>query len=119
MINNLSWSGLNLPKNIIEKACNKRLNHRKDYLAPINDCFNEKFEDLDHYKREKDFMRCLSKLTLDDVKKAIEKAEKINSQNILNGYNEENYKGYKYFKENPSLSIHEQVKTILIECGVF
>ena len=64
-------------------------------------------------------MRCLSKLTLDDVKKAIERAEKINSQNILNGYNEENYKGYKYFKENPSLSIHEQVKTILIECGVF
>lgn len=102
-----------------KKACNKRLNHRKDYLAPINDCFNEKFEDLDHYKREKDFMRCLSKLTLDDVKKAIERAEKINSQNILNGYNEENYKGYKHFKENPSLSIHEQVKTILIECGVF
>ena len=53
------------------------------------------------------------------LKRLSKEPKKINSQNIINGYKEESYKGYKYFKENPSLSIHEQVKTILIECGVF
>ena len=36
-----------------------------------------------------------------------------------NGYNLENYKGYKFYKENPSLSIWEIIEKILYECGLY
>lgn len=45
-----------------KRACNGSLTHRRQYLAPISDSFGEKFEDLDHYKREDAFTRCLNKL---------------------------------------------------------
>lgn len=47
------------------------------YLGWINQAFGEIFEDLDHYKQEKHFKQCLSKLTLEDVKSAIKRADFI------------------------------------------
>lgn len=100
-----------------KKDCFGPLPNRKKYLDPIQRCFNEKFEDLDHYKNQDTFKRCLSKLSINDVITAIKRAEKISK------YNKENNKlktfsGYSYYYENPSLSINEVVKKILIECGI-
>ena len=96
---------------------NHHYNDKRKYLGSINRCFQEKFESLSQYKQESEFHRCLSKLSLEDVFAAVERAEKIRKNN------EENSKvlkcsGYSYYCDNPSLTIDEVVKRILVECGV-
>ena len=88
-------------------SCNGSLIHRRQYLAPICDAFGEKFEDLDHYKREDAFARCLNKLTLEDVRAAIRRAETITSLNEQDGKTLVQHKGYSYYRDNPALSIHK------------
>lgn len=101
-----------------KKDCFGPLTDRKQYLVPIQQCFNEKFEDLDHFKREDIFKRCLKKLTLEDVKAAIKRADKLTLQNIRDNKKITNHSGYKYYRDNPALSINEIVERILSECGV-
>ncbi len=98
--------------------CFGPLNHRKQYLKFIKKCFNEKFKDLDDYKQEASFKRCLSKLNLEDVKIAIERADKIMQLNKNNNKILVKHSGYSYYRENPALTIYEVVKMILTECGV-
>lgn len=87
-------------------------------MSHINKVFNEKFENLDHYKNENNFKRCLSKLNLDNVRLAIERSKTIMEIKVANGECEEQYKGFKYYKENPSLSIWKCVEEILYECDL-
>ncbi len=96
-----------------------QLNHRKQYLKPINKAFSEKFSNLDEYKHEYNFKKILSKLDLDDVKKAIERSKEIKKSNIEKGLTLHNYMGYSYFKENPSLNIWEIIEKIFADCGIF
>ena len=85
-----------------KRACNGPLGHRSQYLTPINQAFGEKFEDLAHYKREGDFKRCLSKLTLKDVKDAIKRADTITALNESDDQKKLiRYKGYSYYRDNP------------------
>ena len=98
--------------------CNGPLTHRRNYLEPIQRAFGERFEDLDHYKQEDAFKRCLRKLTLENVKSAIRRAEAITSVNEDNGKALIKYKSYAYYRDNPALSIHVAVKQILRECGL-
>lgn len=98
--------------------CYTAFNHRKQYLAPLNRAFEEQFEDLDKYKHEENFKRVLSKLTLSDVKMAIIRSERIMTRNQEAGYVLQNYKSYKYYKENPSLSVWLIIKNILYDCGL-
>lgn len=99
--------------------CNGPLTHRSQYLKHINRAFDEHFHDLDQYKVEDNFKRCLSKLTLDDVKSAVDKAKQIMDNNDTDpGKKPIFYKKFKYYEDNPSLTIWEHVKTILVECGI-
>ena len=81
-----------------KRDCNGILAHRRNYLDPIQRAFGEKFENLDHYKNEDDFKRCLKKLTLDDVKAAISRAEGITARNANKDYGNVllQHKGYTY-----------------------
>ena len=117
---NLGYSNYSFELWIVlhKKTCNGALADRKQYLKPINQAFGESFETLDHFKHENNFKRCLSKISLANVKQAIERAEKITSSNEKNGKKQKEYKGYSYYRDNPSLSIHEAIKEILDECGV-
>jgi hypothetical protein len=99
--------------------CNSMYSHRKQYIDLINRAYGERFENLDHYKHEAEFKRLLSKLSLEDVKSAIQRAESIMNRNTQNGYVLLDYKGYKYFRENPSLSVWESIKEILASCDLF
>lgn len=101
-----------------KKDCFRAFSNRKKYLVPIQQCFGEKFEDLDHYKQEVAFKRCLNKLTLDDVKSAIKRSKRIASQNEKDQKKVVKYSGFSYYRENPALSINEVVEKILVECGV-
>jgi hypothetical protein len=98
--------------------CNGFLNHRHHYLPVLNREFDEQFENLDHFKRERNFKRVLGKLTLDDVNQAIRRSKAIMQTNQENGYVLHQYKGYKYYAENPSLSVWRVVEKIIDECGL-
>lgn len=56
--------------------------------------------------------------TLDRMKEAIKRAKDIMDKNEENGHKLENYKGYKFYKENPSLSIWKIIEKMLYECGL-
>lgn len=90
--------------------------HRNQYLAPINRAFNETFESMDEYKHEKNFKRILNTFSLQDVIAALNRAKFILQRNLENGYVLQEYKGYNYFKENPSLAIWEVIEKILKKC---
>ena len=101
-----------------KRNCNGSLSHRRQYLEHINKAFGESFENLDQYKHEDEFKRCLGKLSLDDVIEAIGRADAICDSNKKDGKVLLQYKGYSYYRDNPALSIHDAVRTILKDCGV-
>lgn len=92
------------------KNCYGLLSHRKQYLSIINDAFDQKFNSLDQYKREKNLKKCLTKLSLNNVKEAILRADSITTSNEKDQKEILKYKGYSYYKDNPSLSVHCVVK---------
>ena len=73
---------------------------------------------MDEYKHEDNFKRCLNKMNLSNVIAAIGRAKKIMERNRKNGYTLFQYKGYKYYKENPSLSAWEAIEKILSDCNL-
>lgn len=98
--------------------CNGVLTHRQQYLNPLNRAYGENFENLEQYKEEKNFKRILGKLTLEHVKQAVHRSETIMRRNEDLGNRLQQYKGYCYYKENPSLTVWEQIKRILQDCGI-
>ena len=98
--------------------CNGSHAHRKDYLDPINCAYKKDFESLGHYKHKADFNKILSEMTLDEVKEAIIRSKRIMQRNIDDGLTLHEYKGYKFYKENPALSIGEAIEKILKDCKI-
>lgn len=98
--------------------CQGCLTHRKQYIKSINRAYSECFENLDQYKHEVNFKRVLGKLTLADVKNAIKRSKAIMQNNEDNGLVLQQYKGYRFYKENPSLSIWLAIEKILQDCGL-
>ncbi len=96
--------------------CNGSFTHRTHYLSPLNKAFQERFLELEQYKREADFNRILSKISLNDVKDAIKRSKFIMQQNHDNGLRPRLYKGFQYYTENPSLTIGESIAKILNDC---
>jgi len=104
---------------VLHKAdCNGSLTHRRQYLLSLNRAYAKQFENLDQYKHEDNFKRILGKLTLDDVGQAVRRSKAIMQTNQENGYVLRQHKGYKYYIENPSLSIWGIVEKIMDECGL-
>lgn len=98
--------------------CRGPLTQRSQYLNLINKAYDENFETLEKYKQEGNFERCLSKIGLDDVRTAIQRANMITESNKTNGNPMRKYRGFAYYLDNPSLSVHEAVQMIMEECGV-
>lgn len=90
--------------------------HRSKYLEPINRAYGEHFESMAEYKHEDNFKRCLSKLDLSNVLDAVNRAKTIMRRNEERGYINCEYKGYRYYKENPALLIWEPIEKILKDC---
>ena len=65
---------------------------------------------------ENNFKRCLKKMDLSNVIAAVDRARKIMQRNQENGYTLYQYKGYQYYKENPSLAAWEAIEKILKDC---
>lgn len=100
-----------------KRDCRAVQTDRKKYLSFINQIFCEQFAGLSEYKEENNFKRCLSKLNIEDVKLAIHRSQEI-MQNNRDTKTPVEYMGFTYYRDNPSLSIWESVKDILIDCGL-
>jgi hypothetical protein len=96
--------------------CYGSLANRSSYLLYINRGYGENFESMDEYKQETNFKRCLSRLSLGDVIKAVERSEHIMNENKTKGYVLQQYKGFSFYKENPSLEVWQAIKKMLAEC---
>jgi hypothetical protein len=55
-------------------------------------------------------------LSLGDVIKAVERSEHIMNENKTKGYVLQQYKGFSFYKENPSLEVWQAIKKMLAEC---
>lgn len=89
---------------------------RSKYITLINRVFKENFQSMAEYKEENNFKRCLKKMDLSSVIDAINRARKIMKRNRENGYTFHKYKGYRYYKENPSLASWQAIEKILLDC---
>lgn len=93
------------------------IGNKKQYLSHINKIFGTQFAGLKEYKEARCFSQILSQISLQDVKAAIARAEKITKQRLSEGSPTKS-SGYEWFTKNPSLSVHLAVRKILVECGV-
>lgn len=101
-----------------KQNCNGNHANKSDYLVAINKIFSESFTSLSDFKKEVIFKRCLGKLSLSDVRNAISRAKSIMKDNESCERIIINHKGYRYFKYNPSLSIHSIIEDIMFRCGM-
>lgn len=98
--------------------CNHKYGDRSQYLDPINDAYQADFISMSVYKAKKNFQdKILKTLTLDDVRSAIQRAEKLEQRNKKDNTQKE-HKGYSYYIDNPATSVHESIKAILEEIGL-
>ena len=98
---------------ILHKKCAmENRSHRRNHLNDINRCYSKSFESMLEYKEEANFKRILNSLTINDVLYAIQNAERICEKNEII-YQKIKYSSYEYYKENPSLNLHEYIKDIL------
>jgi len=98
--------------------CNGSLLHRRLYLQPINRAFGENFENMAECKQENNFKRILGQLTLQNVKDAVDRSKQIMKRNEENGYALQEYKGYRYYRENPALAVWDVIERVLKDCGL-
>ncbi len=76
-------------------------------------------QSLSEFKEEDNFKNLvLDKLTLQDVRVAIERAKKIEQINLQNGLKKQTYKKFEYYADDPSLSVWESIEDMLRECGL-
>lgn len=98
---------------------NYAVSDRYAYLKPINRYFGRNYASLDAFKSRDEFQGILNEfVTLDSIRAAVKRAEKIAVQNASDGKAQENYKGFRFFRENPDVTVHEIVKIIFEVCGV-
>ena len=92
---------------------------RHAYLAPINRWFKKKYIHIDQFKASDEFQGVLNEyITLDSVKQAIKRAERIVQMNNDEHKKKENYHGFTFYHDNPDISVHEVIRLIFNVCGI-
>lgn len=98
---------------------NYTVQDRHSYLAQVNRWFHRNYASIDEFKSHDEFQNILDEfVTLDSIKLAISRAEKIVQTNVDDGKTKETYKGITFYRDNPDISVHEVVKLIFEVCDV-
>jgi len=92
--------------------------HRKHYIDPINRAYGTDFARMKENKHKEPFDKLLAQIDLNDVKMAIKNAEKIRPESQRNGNKIHEHKGFRYFKENPDLTINKCIERIFSDCMI-
>lgn len=100
---------------ILHKSIQKPSVHcAKDYWEYIKKLYKLDYvESFDDYKSERVFKQLLKQITLEDIRKAIKRAEELENINEREGILRT--KGFSYYDNNPSMSVHNVVKQILLD----
>lgn len=98
--------------------CRKNLADKKDYLPLINKVFGVKYQGIKEYKEEANFKNLLNSITLEDVKSAVSRAEKIMKDNNENKKAVQ-FRHRKYYQDNPATEVGTAVADILWRCGLY
>lgn len=101
-----------------KQNCNVVYTHQSQYLTSINHAYRETFSSMDAYKEEKNFKHLLDKLTLQNVIDAIDRAKIMEGNHAGAGHRPQHHRTFTYYKENPSLSIHERIEELLKDTGI-
>lgn len=96
--------------------CNAAKSHRRQYLADINRAYGKQFENMQQYKHENNFKQCLQQLSLENVKEAVARAQTIMKKMEKTQGPPLQYKGFRYYEENPSLDVWKIILKILNDC---
>ena len=92
---------------------------RHSYLTLVNRWFHRNYGSIDEFKNHNEFQRILDEfVTMDSIKMAISRAEKIVENNGNDKKTKDTYKGVTFFRDNPDISVHEVVHMILEVCEV-
>ena len=91
---------------------------RSRYIKKINTLYGTNFAKLKDSKDEINFSKLLEQITLKDVITAVKNARQIRPYQQDIGCKIVEYKGFRYYRENPDLTVNECVETILKECGI-
>lgn len=91
---------------------------RKNYLSGINKAYDVNYKGLKEYKEEKHFKQILNRISLDNVKAAVQRADKIMQENKNRGYKPKTYHDYSWYAENPSTEVGSIIGKILRDCGL-
>lgn len=94
------------------------ISHRKQYVKGINTAYKENFQYIDDYKEEKNFKRILEKIELSDVIRAVKNGNEIRKMNDNSKDKCEIYGNFKYYKENPDVTINQCIEEILKDCKI-
>lgn len=88
----------------------------KGYWKDIKKVYKlDDIDTFDDYKSEKVFERVLKQITLNDVKAAIRRADKLQRDNAnINRHTNE----LNHYEDNPSTSVHDVVKAIFESAGI-
>ena len=87
---------------------------RHSYLALVNRWFHRSYKSIDEFKSHDEFQGFLDEfVTLDSIKLAISRAEKIVQTNGEDKKVKETYKGVTFFRDNPDITVHGVVQMIL------
>ena len=98
---------------------NYAVQDRRSYLAPVNRWFHRNYMSIDEFKSYDEFQNILDEsVTLDSIKLAISRAEKIVWKNGEERKTRETYNGFTFFRDNPDISVHEVVQMIFEVCEV-
>ena len=92
---------------------------KSSYLKYINHYFHKSYTSLNQFKTESEFQGILDKyITFDSVCMAVKRADAIVRQNEISGNKCEYYGKFRFFKDNPDLTVHEIIKIIFNQCQV-
>lgn len=92
--------------------------HRSKYYIYINKGYNKNYTNMNEYKSEKEFQSILNKITLADVLTAIKRGKDIRNKHINDKDHLEIYNGFKYYRDNPDITLHLIIESILIDCKI-
>ena len=88
-------------------------------LLPVNRWFHRNYTSIDEFKSHDEIQGVLGEfVTLDSIRLAISRAEKIEQTNGDGRKTKETYKGFTFFRDNPDISVHKVVQMIFEVCEV-
>ncbi len=104
---------------ILHKSGNiHQVQDRSRYIDQINSLYNTNFQKMKSNKNQKTFERLLEQIGLEEVKRALANAEKVRKYQEDIGNRLMELKGFKYYRDNPDITVNECVKKIFDDCSL-